>query len=79
MQSIGVGRMESAQTRTFARRTHFRSGISPVTPDSKHQGYRNNLIATAASDAPYRLTFRFQGRDFRLTEVHGTPVRPVAA
>jgi uncharacterized protein (DUF1501 family) len=26
-----------------------------------------------------RLTFRFQGRDFRLTDVHGTPVRPILA
>ena len=26
-----------------------------------------------------RLTFRFQGRDFRLTDVHGKLVRPVLA
>ena len=26
-----------------------------------------------------RLTYRFQGRDFRLTDVHGDVVRPVHA
>ena len=26
-----------------------------------------------------RLTFRFQGRDFRLTDVHGKVVRPILA
>jgi hypothetical protein len=26
-----------------------------------------------------RLTYRFQGRDFRLTDVHGDVVRPVLA
>ncbi len=26
-----------------------------------------------------RLTFRFQGRDFRLTDVHGHVVRPILA
>ena len=26
-----------------------------------------------------RLTYRFQGRDFRLTDVHGEVVRPVLA
>ena len=26
-----------------------------------------------------RLTYRFQGRDFRLTDVHGKVVRPILA
>ena len=26
-----------------------------------------------------RLTFRFQGRDFRLTDVHGNLIRPLLA
>jgi len=26
-----------------------------------------------------RLTFRFQGRDFRLTDVHGELVKPILA
>ena len=26
-----------------------------------------------------RLTFRFQGRDFRLTDVHGEVVKPILA
>ena len=26
-----------------------------------------------------RLTYRFQGRDFRLTDVHGQVVRPILA
>jgi hypothetical protein len=26
-----------------------------------------------------RLTYRFQGRDYRLTDIHGTLVKPVLA
>jgi hypothetical protein len=54
--------------------THAKSAAHPEgTPTSVSRSFRKLGFDHE------RLTFRFQGRDFRLTDVHGKVVREVLA
>ena len=36
-------------------------------------------FSTCSASTTNELTYRFQGRDYRLTDVHGTVVKPILA
>jgi hypothetical protein len=50
-----------------------------VARDGVHVHDLNATILHLLGIDHTRLTFRFQGRDFRLTDVHGEVVQPILA